>query len=277
MGIYDREYSREREPGFHVTAPTTATIQLVILTVGVYIAQILFVELTNLLELRWDWWRRPWEAYRLLTYGFAHSPTDIRHIVFNMLSLGIFGRIVEPRYGRTRLLIFYLGAIIFSGLVWSLLTSLSGEAGSVIGASGATTAIVVLFALNYPRMEVQLMFLFPMPAWVLGIIIVAGDIHGAVSRSGNTAFTAHLAGALFGLYFYARGSTHAAALAGRFGNVSLRRKPRLRVHEPDQEDELNEKVDAILKKIKEQGQDSLTWNERRLLEKASRRYQEKRK
>jgi hypothetical protein len=61
-----------------------------------------------------------------------------------------------------------------------------------------------------------------------------------------------------------------------------RAKPRLRVHAPNDEsenenDELGDKVDAILQKIQEQGQDSLTWNERRLLEQASRKAREKRK
>jgi hypothetical protein len=59
---------------------------------------------------------------------------------------------------------------------------------------------------------------------------------------------------------------------------TMRRRPALRVHEPDDaEDDLSARVDAILKKIQDEGQDSLTWNERRILEKASRRYQEKRK
>jgi len=277
MGLYDRDYSRGPEPGYHLTAPTTATMQLLVLTVGVYVAQLLFVELTGWLRLPPDWWRRPWEAYRLVTYGFAHSPDDIKHIIFNMLGLGMFGGLVEQRYGRARFLIFYVGAVVFSGLVWSLISSYAGSTIPVIGASGATTAIFILFARHYPHMEVRLMFLFPMPAWVLALIIVAGDVHGAMSRYGRTAFTAHLAGALFGLYYYSYGAAHAAWLSQRLGKVSLKPKPRLRVHAPEEEDELSERVDAILQKIQEQGQDSLTWNERRLLEKASRKYQQKRK
>jgi membrane associated rhomboid family serine protease len=278
MGLYDREYARGPEPGFHVTAPTTATMQLLILTVGVYLAQLLFEGLTQWLWLPADWWRRPWEAYRLVTYGFAHSPDDVEHIVFNMLGLGFFGKYIEQRYGRANFQIFYLGSIVFAGVVWSLIDSTAGGRSICIGASGAVTAIFIVFALNYPRMEVRMMFLFPMPAWVLALIIVAGDIHGALARSGNTAFTAHLAGALFGLYYYRTGSRHAAGLAERLGGFSLKRRPKLRVHEPDEdEDNLTQRVDAILEKIQATGQDSLTWNERRLLQKASKKAQEKRK
>jgi hypothetical protein len=128
-------------------------------------------------------------------------------------------------------------------------------------------------------MQVLLMFLFPMPAWVLAVILVVSDMMGALSRTGNTAFTAHLAGALFGFYYYRIGARHAAALEGKFGGLSLKRRPKLRVHEPDEDeaDELSARVDAILEKIQAHGQDSLTWNERRILQKASRKAQEKRR
>jgi membrane associated rhomboid family serine protease len=279
MGLYDREYSREPEPGFHVTAPTTATMQLVLVNVAVYAGQFLVKGLTDWIALPADWWRRPWEAYRLVTYGFAHSPDDVKHILFNMLGLWFFGGFIEQRYGRRSFLIFYFGSIVFAGIVWSGIDTAAGGQSVCLGASGAITAILIVFALLYPHMQVQMMFLFPMPAWVLAVIVVASDLMGALSRTGNTAFTAHLAGALFGLYFYRVGARQAAALEGRFGGFSLKRRPKLRVHEPDEdeEDALSAKVDAILEKIQAHGQDSLTWNERRILQKASRKAQEKRR
>jgi membrane associated rhomboid family serine protease len=106
MGLYDRDYSRRPEPGFHVSAPTTATMQLLAVTIGLYVAQLLFQGLTEWLWLPSDWWRRPWEAYRLLTYGFAHDPDDLKHILFNMLVLGMFGRPVDQRYGRGPFIVF---------------------------------------------------------------------------------------------------------------------------------------------------------------------------
>jgi membrane associated rhomboid family serine protease len=277
MGLYDREYSRQPEPGFHVSAPTTATMQLLIVTVGVYLAQYLFEGLTGWIALPADWWRRPWEAYRLVTYGFTHAPNDVKHILFNMLGLWFFGGFIEQRYGRRSFVVFYLGSIVFAGLVWSGIDTATGARSVCLGASGAVTAILIVFALLYPHMQVQMMFLFPMPAWVLAAIVVATDMMGALSRTGNTAFTAHLAGALFGFYYYRIGSRQAAALTDKFRGVSFKRRPKLRVHEPDEEeDELSAKVDAILAKIQRQGQDSLTWNERRTLQKASKKAQQKR-
>jgi hypothetical protein len=57
----------------------------------------------------------------------------------------------------------------------------------------------------------------------------------------------------------------------------LRRRPPLRVHDPaDDVDDTEDAVDVILRKIREHGQDSLTSQERRILEEASREYQKRR-
>lgn len=280
MGIYDRDYSRDAEPGYHFTAPRTATMQLVLITVGVYLVQIVFPKLTDILELQPDWYRRPWEAYQLLSYGFVHSLGDrpgepgVWHIIGNMFMLWMFGRDVEQRYGRDRFIVFYLTAIVVSGLAWTLCEALNGGISPAIGASGAATAVVVVFALNYPHRTILLYFAIPIPMWALGVFIVAGDIFGALDQNGEVAFTAHLGGALFGLLFYKTEWLPGSALLGRLKTLAPSTKPRLRVHEPDEEDD---QVDEILKKIYAHGQDSLTRSERRTLENASRRNREKRK
>ncbi|WP_428307152.1 rhomboid family intramembrane serine protease [Lacipirellula sp.] len=283
MGLYDREYARDYESGFRLSAPSTATLQLLLITVGVYIAQLLFPALTGMIELRSDWWSRPWEAYRLLTYGFAHNPNDIKHILFNMVVLGIFGNYIEQRYGRARFLFFYLSSIIIGGLVWSLICTLQGALSTVVGASGATTAIFILFAFNYPHMQIQMMFLFPMPAWVAALIGVAMDMQGAIAQYGAVAFTVHLAGAAYATYYFYYGADATRSISEKLSNLSLKslkRRPKLRVHAPDEddaEDSLAQQVDVILEKIQRSGKDSLTWRERRTLERASKEYQEKRR
>jgi hypothetical protein len=53
--------------------------------------------------------------------------------------------------------------------------------------------------------------------------------------------------------------------------------PKLRVHDPDEASrDLSDQVDAILAKISQQGEASLTRKERRTLEEASKRYQRRR-
>ena len=74
------------------------------------------------------------EYFRIFTTTFLHSGT--MHLLFNGLSLYIFGTLAEKYLGVTRFVIIYL----FSGLVASLLTLFFVDAVSV-GASGAIFGI----------------------------------------------------------------------------------------------------------------------------------------
>jgi membrane associated rhomboid family serine protease len=283
MGLYDRDYQRggyyEREPGFHIGAPTTLTTKLLLVTVGVYVAQFMTGQwLTAVGALNADWYRRPWQAYQLLTYGFLHSPTDLWHIALNMFALWLFGREVEDRYGRREFLAFYLVAIVAAGLVWTLAEIPFGPTAIMMGASGGIAAVVVLFAMNFPYRTILFFFIIPMPMWVFAVIVVAMDAFGAVNRSGNVAYAAHLGGAAFGFLYYKSGLRLERWLPDQSWLSNLRPKPKLRVVDPDSvdHDETDRRVDEILRKIQEHGQDSLTSRERRLLEQASREYQKRR-
>ena len=282
MGIYDRDYQRggsyqDHQPGFHLGAPTTLTTKLVIVTFVAYVAQLLTQPwLTQFGILPGNWWRWPWHGYRLLTYGFLHDPEDLKHIAFNMPALWIFGRDVEARYGSREFLLFYLVSIVVAGLAWTLAEVPTGGAAAMLGASGGVSAVVILFAMNFPHRTVLLMFVIPMPMWVLAVFIVMMDAFGTVSRAGTVAFTAHLGGAAFGFLYYKSRMRLERWLPTRDWLTRLKPKPKLRVHAPDEHDDTDSEVDEILKKIQEQGQDSLTRRERRILEEASREYQRRR-
>jgi hypothetical protein len=154
-----------------------------------------------------------------------------------------------------------------------------GPGGAAVGASGGVVAVVILFALNFPHAKGMVFPIpVPIPMWVLAVGLVLMDFYGAISRAGGVAFTAHLGGALFGWIFYQTGWTP-ESLFGKFGRTSRPRKTKFRVVEPDddEDDATDSQVDQILRKIQEQGQESLTWRERKILEKASREYQNRRK
>ncbi len=199
-----------------------------------------------------------------------------------MFALWLFGRDVEQRYGRREYVAFYLVAVVFAGIVWSIFSSANGISAAMLGASGGISAVLILFALNYPRRTVLMMFVIPMPMWLLACIIVGMDIMGAMGspvsdRGGNVAFTAHLGGALFAYLYYRGGWKLENWLPGNFSLPRPGKKSNLRIHDPeDATQKTDERVDEILKKIQEHGQDSLTWRERRILEKASKEYQRKR-
>jgi len=151
---------------------------------------------------------------------------------------------------------------------------------AVYGASGGISAVLILFALNFPHRTMLFMLFIPMPMWLGAMIIVGLDAFGAIHRSGNVAFTAHLGGALFAfLYFQGRWQLARLLPSGDLLK-RLKPKPKLRVHDPDPDstdDSTEAQVDEILKKIQEQGRASLTRQERHILEEASQKYQKKRR
>lgn len=280
MGIYDRPYAQNDQPGLHLSMPQSITVRLVVVTSVIYVLQLVASPVEQFGALRYDWFKEPWLAFQLLSYGFLHSTANVWHLLINMFVLWMFGREVEGRYGQRSFLAFYLTAVVVAGLAWSLIQYGFGQRAVLVGASGATAGVVALFALNYPRRQVYFMFFIPMPMWIAGVLMVLADTRAAMGYAGNVAGTAHLAGAAFGLLYFRYGQNPGLWLWDRLGNLVPSRRPRLRVHRPDTEertdDAMADEVDEILRKIKLQGQDSLTRRERRILEKASQKYKQRR-
>ena len=74
------------------------------------------------------------EPWRMLTAGFVHSPDSFWHILLNVYSIYIFGRVIEPMLGPARFLSLYLISI-FGGS--AMVLWLSEPVVPVVGASGA--------------------------------------------------------------------------------------------------------------------------------------------
>jgi membrane associated rhomboid family serine protease len=287
MGLYDRDYYRSEEPGYHISvASWTLTTKLILLNVAVYLVQLVTDRqgsnwFGDTFALSADWWTRPWLAYQLLTYGFLHAPDNVLHIVFNMFLLWLLGRELEAHYGRKEFLAFYLMAIVVAGIAWSAVQYfLAGGRAACWGASGGVTASLVLFAFNFPRREVALYFVLPIPVWVFATFVVAMDIYGTLRPGGerNVGYEAHLGGAAFGLAYYQLRWRLSGWIPGGLRLPSFKRRPKLRVHRPEPlaEDALELEVDEILQKIQEHGMASLTRRERQTLEKAGQEYKRRR-
>jgi len=291
MGIYDRDYERNggygQQSGLRLDGPRTLTTNLVLLTFGIYLLQIFTQSasgpgwVTHYGSLYADVFKRPWFCFQFLTYGFLHTPNDFKHIVFNMLGLWFFGRAIEQHYGRREYLSFYLVAIVFAGVTWCtaqwLMFGTQVHVG-MLGASGGLSAILILFALNFPKQMIYIWGILPVPAWAFALFFVGSDVMGALDRSGNVAYTAHLGGALFGFLYFRFGWKTSHWLPSNFSLPRSIRPSKIRIHEPEESGSgTDQRVDEILKKIQEQGQESLTRGERRVLEKASQEYQRKRR
>jgi|688.fasta_scaffold00626_9 membrane associated rhomboid family serine protease len=284
MGIYDRPYYPESVPGG--LAPSwdgrSAISQIIIVNVVAFAANAIFSgrddSLTNFLSLHAGDLFQPWMLWRLLTYGFVHDPANIFHLFWNMLSLWMLGRAVEDRYGKAEFLRVYLTAVVGAGLVWLIRHSLwKDDASVVLGASGAVTCVVMLFVFLYPKVQVYFWGVLPVPAWVLGLILVLGDL---MAGSGpNVAYDVHLAGAAWAAIYFFRG-IHLRWMEQPWSRLKTIFqgwvRPDVKLHDPEATAKDDAEADRILDKIHRQGQSSLTSSERRFMEKYSRRVRQRR-
>jgi membrane associated rhomboid family serine protease len=79
-----------------------------------------------------------YEPWRMLTSAFTHSPDSIFHILLNMLSVFVFGRVLEPMLGRVRFLALFLLSALGGSLAVEVIGAVMGEPlQAVVGASGA--------------------------------------------------------------------------------------------------------------------------------------------
>jgi membrane associated rhomboid family serine protease len=250
---------------------------VIVVTVALYFVQLLLGPPYEKLFALWsDWWRQPWQAFQLVTYGFLHSQASPWHLIFNMLGVWFFGRELEQMRGYREFALFYLVSIILGGLVWTLLELPAQGPALVVGASGAVVACTIYCAMYFPNRVILFNMIIPMPMWLLGTLIVLLDIYGAITQRGMIACTVHLAGALFAYLYVTNGWRLEHWLPGSTKFPLLRRRPKLRVHHEEEEEpeteSLESQVDRILDKIKSHGQSSLTRHERRILEEASKKF-----
>lgn len=138
--------------------------------------------------------------YTIFTSAFSHQ-TPI-HLLFNCLGIWFFGPPVEIALGALGLLNLYmLGALGgFLGIWWEFkMRYRNAQIPNVLGASAATTALFMHFAVGNPWAPVYLYFI-PMPAILMTIPILAMGIHGS---AGGISHSGHLGGGLAGVLYYA--------------------------------------------------------------------------
>lgn len=289
MGIYDREYYRDESSGFS-QKPIGSSMQswpvwkkIIALTVGVFILQLLFSPVTNWLSLSYSSLMSG-KIWTLLTYAFAHSSRDIFHILFNMLLLYFFGRRLESMYGSKEFGLLYCVSAIFAGFFIILLSFIFWDSTPTIGASGAVLALLIIYALHFPREKIYLFGIVPIEIrWVAGFIIIM-DLFpvlkqfGGQDSSDGISHAGHLGGALFGYLYYKFRLRLSPLLSGFTSSSRFKmpgRGPSLKIYSEESSKELEAEVDRILQKINEQGESSLTNKERKVLKNASKHYKKR--
>jgi membrane associated rhomboid family serine protease len=312
MGFYDREYYREETRGSGwLTGVAPACKAIILINVVVFVLQNVFDPglrsefVRDYLEASSDGIFHHGRVWQLLTATFLHA--TFGHILWNMLFLWVVGREMESFYGTRDFVAMYLGAAIVSTLGWAFVDEFRpdaiGVSSTMLGASGAVTAVVVLYALYYPHREVLLFFIVPVEMWLLVVIFLAFQVWQFLQPNAHTtqAVASHLTGAVYG-YLYKHFDL-------RWSRISWKRmrRPKLRIVTPDPrekpmprssgsswssnpptapkpssaavvvpEEQLDARLDEVLAKIAREGREALTEEEKGVLQEASRRARNRR-
>lgn len=234
--------------------------------------------------------------HRLLTSALVHL--DLQHVCLNLVSLYLFGSILESNWGAPLFLATYLGSVL-GGSLLSLFIHRHHDY-AALGASGGVCGVIFATIFLVPGTSVGLFFL---PLYVPGPVFALGYLawtYFALRRGiGNIGHDAHFGGAIAGLLIalaiepryclaspFVYGATFLfAALAlfvlarnplGLHGTLFAfgRSEPKsnLRYQRYDENRERRQReadIDRILDKVSARGLDSLTPRERATLEAAS--------
>ncbi len=235
----------------------------------------------------------PWG---FITHMFIH--VSFFHIFWNMILLYWFGRIAGDLLNDKRILPLYVmgglsGAIVSLLLGWAIL---GFNGGYGYGASGAVLAVVMAAGMIAPDYRVNMIIFTTRLKYIVAVIIFMNLLGASAFTQSNTGYFAHLGGLLFGgifVYLLQRGrdlsvpfnnfmdwiqgvfkpkkkvskrKSKLRAIRGE-GNPKSPRKSNMTPSSSSDSDDVQDKVDRILDKIKEKGIESLSQEEKDFLDK----------
>ena len=234
---------------------------------------------------------RPWT---LITYFFTH--VNFFHILFNMLFLYWFGRLIREFLGDQKVLYLYVLGGISGGLLYMLIYNLlpqfseSVQYTYMLGASAGVFAIVVGAAVFMPNYTMYLLLFGPVRIKYIAIFYVLLSFFSVPGENAGGEI-AHLGGAAIGFLYIRQlqrgndlgawiGSTLAffksffvrqpkikvSYSSGRKGPQPKAGKASTKDSVPDQEE-----IDSILDKISQSGYESLSKDEKQKLFNASKK------
>lgn len=255
--------------------------------------------------IRWfcmsaDWqhlFLRPWE---LITNMFLHE--ELLHLVFNMLFLYWFGRIVGDFIGDHRVLPIYLTGGLAGALFFFLSANVLNIGQYALGASAGVMAMAVAAAVIAPDYSIRLLLFGEVRLKFIVLVLLILDLVAIGKNSNTGGHIAHLGGALAGAVFVLqlRAGNDWAIPINRFldkilqlfrslKGTSSRPGPRVVYRNPvkaaaaaegkrhnkapENNNSLSqqEQIDAILDKIKQSGYNSLSDEEKEFLFNASKK------
>lgn len=242
-----------------------------------------YYQFRRYLTLSSDIWFDLTHPWVFLTSIFLHE--GLWHLLWNMLFLYWFGRIVGDLIGNHRILPLYLLGGLFAGLIFIVSTQFFSYGGGevyALGASGAVMAIVLCSGVIAPEYRIHLLLIGQVSLKYVVAVLIFIDLISLSNNINTGGHFAHLGGAFFGYLFVVllREGYDLSIPVNKLVNsleslFTRRKKPRI-VHRqfgpksPPPATDPQKKLDAILEKIKNKGIDALSAEERSFLENQSR-------
>lgn len=201
-------------PQFHTGPPPKLTYLLISTCAGVFVAEILYklvygekllaamitpfgFSLANLLS--GGWWT-------FITSIFFHAGAE--HLIFNMIALFFFGKVVEEHLGwKKMLLIFFVAAIV--GNIAILFGTVMGWTSPIIPTIGASAAIFGLMGVAMLVKPLEFIFypyLIPIPLIFVAILYTLYNIVAFVTllitgAESHISYISHIGGLAVGMFF----------------------------------------------------------------------------
>jgi rhomboid family protein len=200
------QYTVQFGPG-----PVTPAVKvLLIANIGMFVVTVFAPSVRLVLGLQPSSLIGSFAVWQLVTYMFVHA--DMMHILFNMLTLWMFGVELERLWGTAFFSRYYAVTGVGAGLCTVLVSLLPFGFSQqmyqavTIGASGAIYALLLAYALYFPHRQI-IFIIFPLPARVFVLILGSISLLLSVSNpGGGVAHIAHLGGLAIG-YVYLRGNS----------------------------------------------------------------------
>ena len=232
----------------------------------------------------------PWV---FITSIFLHE--GFWHLLWNMLFLYWFGRIVADLIGEQKILPLYLLGGITGCIAFWTGAQLLNYSGFALGASAGVMAIVMTAGMIAPDYNMRLLLIGDVKLKYIVAVLIFVDIFGLASDYNTGGHFAHLGGVMMGWLFvlqlregndWAEGINNLLRKIADFFSEPKKTAPKrtmakertlvVKKHYTKRatelsEDEVEERIDLILEKIKAKGYESLTKEEKDFLNNASSR------
>lgn len=232
--------------------------------------------LARVFELTYDNIFQRGEVWQLFTTTLVH--TNPFQLLFNSLTLWMFGSELEQRWGRSVFFRFYLTCALGSCFAFlALSAAFPLMRGDVFTTStGVNLGLLIAYAIYWPDRQIWFFFLFPLRMKFVALITGVIAIMYAISSAPFALAAAGHVGGLVaaGLVLLLSGGEPARLeapfrqLAEKFRRVQI--KPgKAPDTTPGNTENLEVKIDAILDKISRGGMKSLTNEEKKFLRDAS--------